>query len=183
MNRRLYKILGDLEVEIEILDNPFQLPLEALFQMAARINKKRSFLFVSKVLGKHIPVVPEVSLLSGAALAYLYQKHCGGEIIGDIAEIVRGIVNPQEAAAIYRRVKANLLPIPEPALFIGFAETATALGHSMYDAFTGPAKYIHTTRDALVESGPALTFEEEHSHATAHRCYPSEVDFSAGTSQ
>ncbi|WP_340924375.1 phosphoribosyltransferase family protein [Paenibacillus sp. FSL R5-0527] len=180
MNRRLYKILGDLEVEIEILDNPFQLPLEALFQMAARINKKRSFLFVSKVLGKHIPVVPEVSLLSGAALAYLYQKHYGGEITGDMAEIVRGIVNPQEAAAIYRRVKANLLPIPEPALFIGFAETATALGHSMYDAFTGPAKYIHTTRDALVESGPALTFEEEHSHATAHRCYPSEVDFFRG---
>lgn len=180
MNRHLYKILGDLEVEIEILDNPFHLPLEALFQMAARINKKRSFLFVSKVLGKHIPVVPEVSLLSGAALAYLYQKHCGGETTGDIAEIVRGIVNPEEAAAIYKGVKANLLPITEPAMFIGFAETATALGHSMYDIFSGPAKYIHTTRDVMVESGPTLTFEEEHSHATAHRCYPSNVDFFHG---
>ncbi|WP_178075813.1 phosphoribosyltransferase family protein [Paenibacillus oralis] len=169
-----------MEVEIEILDNPFQLPLEALFQMAARINKKRSFLFVSKVLGKHIPVVPEVSLLSGAALAYLYQKHCGGEITGDIAEIVRGIVNPEAAAAIYKGVKANLLPIPEPALFIGFAETATALGHSMYAIFSGPAKYIHTTRDVMVESEPTLTFEEEHSHATAHRCYPSNVDFFRG---
>ncbi|MGZ7445008.1 phosphoribosyltransferase family protein [Paenibacillus sp. TH7-28] len=169
-----------MEVEIEILDNPFQLPLEALFQMAARINKKRSFLFVSKVLGKHIPVVPEVSLLSGAALAYLYQKHCGGEITGDIAGIVRGIVNPEEAAAIYKGVKANLLPIPEPALFIGFAETATALGNSMYDIFSGPAQYIHTTRDVMVESEPTLTFEEEHSHATAHRCYPSHVDFFRG---
>ena len=34
------------------------LPLESLFDIAERRNPKRSFLFVSKVLGKHIPVSP-----------------------------------------------------------------------------------------------------------------------------
>lgn len=33
-------------------------PLESLFDIAERRNPKRSFLFVSKVLGKHIPVSP-----------------------------------------------------------------------------------------------------------------------------
>ncbi|MCS3431210.1 hypothetical protein M2387_001746 [Klebsiella sp. BIGb0407] len=34
------------------------LPLESLFDIAERRNPKRGFLFVSKVLGKHIPVSP-----------------------------------------------------------------------------------------------------------------------------
>lgn len=34
------------------------MPLESLFDIAERRNPKRSFLFVSKVLGKHIPVSP-----------------------------------------------------------------------------------------------------------------------------
>lgn len=36
------------------------LSLDALFDIAERRNPKRSFLFVSKVLGKHIPVSPKV---------------------------------------------------------------------------------------------------------------------------
>ncbi|WP_300001330.1 phosphoribosyltransferase domain-containing protein [uncultured Cedecea sp.] len=36
------------------------LPLEFLFDIAERRNPKRSFLFVSKVLGKHIPVSPQI---------------------------------------------------------------------------------------------------------------------------
>ncbi|CAK9885520.1 MAG: hypothetical protein XXXJIFNMEKO3_01920 [Candidatus Erwinia impunctatus] len=35
-------------------------PPESLFDIAERRNPKRAFLFVSKVLGRHIPVKPAV---------------------------------------------------------------------------------------------------------------------------
>lgn len=162
------------------MDNPFGVPLESLFRMAARINKKRSFLFVSKLLGKHIPVIPEVSLLGGAALALLYQIHANGKLKLDIHDIMRALVDLDSAGETYKYMKSNLLELSEPTLFVGFAETATALGHSMYDVFIGPSKYIHTTRDEIVGTNPLLTFEEEHSHATAHRCYASDPEFFHG---
>jgi hypothetical protein len=37
-----------------------QRPLDMLLDFAARQNPKRGFLFVSKVLGKHIPAAPSV---------------------------------------------------------------------------------------------------------------------------
>jgi len=43
-------------------DNTYQ--LEDLLGFAQRINPKRAFLFVSKVLGRHIPVSP--SIMRGA---------------------------------------------------------------------------------------------------------------------
>ncbi len=47
---------GELTVEVHSSD----IPLEDLCGFAARRNPKRGFLFVSKVLGKHIPVKPSV---------------------------------------------------------------------------------------------------------------------------
>lgn len=181
MNKYTYKLLGDLEVTIRVTHNPFQLPLESLFQMAARKNKKRGFLFVSKILGKHLPVDPAVSLLGGAALAVLYQEQQGGSIPDEYAGIMEALRYPERAKDVYGAVKKNLLPLDEAALFIAFAETATALGHGMYDVFSGPARFLHTTREMLHEVEPTLCFEEEHSHATAHRCYSHQPDFFAGT--
>lgn len=48
---------GTLELQIE----QTQLPLEELLDFAIRRNPKRGFLFVSKVLGKHIPISPSVA--------------------------------------------------------------------------------------------------------------------------
>src|SRR6476620_5963058 len=73
-----YTILDAITCSIEVRDNPYQLPLEELFTMAARINKKRSFLFVSKVLGKHFPIVPQKGLLTGALLAARYAETIKG---------------------------------------------------------------------------------------------------------
>ncbi len=42
---------GDLLIETHRED----MPLEALLDFASRQNPKRGFLFVSKVLGRHIP--------------------------------------------------------------------------------------------------------------------------------
>jgi hypothetical protein len=172
-SNHLFRIIGDFEVAIQITANPLQLPLDSLFQMAARINKKRSFLFVSKVLGKHIPVNPYVSLLSGASLALLYQQQ--RELVHDISlgltSILNAIQDPQRAKSTYELFKTDPTQLIEPTLFIGFAETATALGHSMFECFKGPAYYLHTTREEICGMDATITFEEEHSHATSHRCY------------
>ncbi len=160
--------------------------MDKLFAMAARVNKKRSFLFVSKVLGKHIPVNPYTSLLSGAALAILLYKELvpqsGQQMDKLIGEAVRGLLDPNYAKEAYQKLMDERLAFsfPEPIKFVGFAETATALGHSMYRLFDGGATYIHTTREDIPGLRPIIRFEEEHSHAVDHRCYALNEDAFAG---
>jgi hypothetical protein len=157
-----------MKIEVEIDENPYDLPIEGLFEMAARINKKRSFLFVSKILGKHIPVEPMKALLTGALLAQRY------------IETVKGIEVEQQGnlLSFFHKDVRNFLARPiigeefNPVI-IGFAETATALGHAFFDAFQC-ADFFHTTREELLNREPVIKFEEEHSHATSHRCYVSE---------
>lgn len=180
--KHTYKIKDELEVIVHITSNPLDLAMDELFLMAARVNKKRSFLFVSKLLGKHIPVVPNVSLLGGAALAVLLQYCYEGEMTVDLPEIVQAFREPSMyAEEVYTKLKSNPLPLSGPHLFIGFAETATALGHSMYDACSGATQYLHTTRESIRELNSLISFEEEHSHATAHRCYAIDPAFFQGT--
>ncbi|WNS47028.1 phosphoribosyltransferase family protein [Paenibacillus sp. MMS20-IR301] len=155
--------------------------------MAARINKKRSFLFVSKVLGKHIPVNPYTPLLSGAALALLLylemsEDAADREMMDKLMDqAVHGLIHPEYAEEAYRDLLAACLVLPRPVLFIGFAETATALGHSMYNMFARGASYIHTTREHIPELESVVTFEEEHSHAVDHLCYALNSKLLSGT--
>jgi adenine/guanine phosphoribosyltransferase-like PRPP-binding protein len=60
------------------------------------------------------------------------------------------------------------------ALVLGFAETATGLGHCVAEALD--AEYLHTTRRSVPGAVAALAFEEEHSHATTHRLLPARVE-------
>ncbi|HTG69135.1 MAG TPA: phosphoribosyltransferase [Candidatus Udaeobacter sp.] len=173
-NQQSFNIIGDLEITIKVTGNAFQIPLEHLFQMAARINTKRSFLFVSKVLGKHIPVRPHVSLLSGAALGLLYQQFRGEPLPIRIEQLLHAFEAPGSAGEIYDLMKNSKMKADEKTLFIGFAETATALGHSMFDMFDGHASFLHTTRESIASMTSCIDFEEEHSHATTHRCYASD---------
>lgn len=53
---------------------------------------------------------------------------------------------------------------------ISFAETGTAIGHSVFDYIEGDYEFIHTTRE-IVEEYKSLDFLEEHSHATDHKLY------------
>jgi hypothetical protein len=76
-------------------------------------------------------------------------------------------VDPCEALEAGARLAARLpaaVVQGEPLVF-GFAETATALGHSVAAAVPG-AVYVCSTRRPGVSS---LSFEEAHSHATEHR--------------
>ncbi|GGN98943.1 hypothetical protein GCM10010969_18630 [Saccharibacillus kuerlensis] len=187
-----YEMPEGLTVRVRVTSNPFGLEPDDLFQMAARINKKRSFLFVSRILGKHIPVDPHQSLLGGAVLALLWQRRRSEAVDGKNEAVEKGGIGSleevcsafrgdrNEARELYRRLRANKLHAGEPALFIAFAETATALGHAMYDCFAGDTRFLHTTREDLVDRQPVLSFEEEHSHATSHRCYARENSFFEG---
>jgi hypothetical protein len=172
LQKRLYEIVDGLKVEVSVTSNPYELELDHLFQMAARINKKRSFLFVSTLLGKHIAVPPALSLSSGAVLGCLYEAIIlGKETTVPVVELQRSFEDIKQANLLYRQLMDTKIRVEQPTLFIGFAETATALGHSMFDAFEGNIAFLHTTREQIGELESLINFEEEHSHAVSHRCY------------
>ncbi|MDI6626339.1 MAG: phosphoribosyltransferase [Rhodococcus sp. (in: high G+C Gram-positive bacteria)] len=110
-----------------------------------RRNPRRAHLLVSTVLGKHIPVDPDVVISAGNELAALVQTAVGGSDV-DV---------------------------------LGFAETATGLGHTVATAL-GAHCYLHSTRRHV----PVMTvhgeFEEGHSHATDHLLMPTSADLLAG---
>ncbi|WCD96545.1 phosphoribosyltransferase domain-containing protein [Streptomyces sp. HUAS 31] len=57
------------------------------------------------------------------------------------------------------------------AVVLGYAETATGLGHSVADG-VGLAPYLHSTRRPVAGVARAGGFEESHSHATSHLLLP-----------
>lgn len=125
---------GELRVAVDRSD----LPLDALCGFASRRNPKRPFLFVSRVLGRHLPVRPKTMRMVHRMLA--------------------------------ARLPAGL---PGPAVVVGMAETAVALGHGVHDAWRVMSKrddllFIHSTRYHLAGHRLLSTFEESHSHATGH---------------
>jgi len=159
-----YDILDSIDVGIEVVDNPYSIPIEQLFTMAARINKKRAFLFVSKVLGKHLPIDPNKGLLTAALLAARYVESVKGvETVGRESLLSAFL----EGGTFQRN---SFIPAHINPVVIGFAETATALGHAFFDCFQRAA-FFHTTREEIAGHDAMITFEEEHSHATSHRCY------------
>ncbi|MGV9721010.1 phosphoribosyltransferase domain-containing protein [Nocardia beijingensis] len=58
-----------------------------------------------------------------------------------------------------------------PAVVLGFAETATGLGHCVA-ARIGASCYLHSTRRAVPHATTLAGFEEGHSHATSHLLQP-----------
>jgi len=166
-----YKLEGQ-RVTVTLKDNPFNFAPQTLFSLAARKNKKRRFLFVSNVLGKHVPVDPFVSLLAGVALAVQFLSKVHGVDHVDTQDIVQALKTKKDTKKVYETVvEQSLIPLPEETLFIGFAETATGLGHAAFSLFD-KAHYLHTTREQIPLLESELNFDEDHSHAVNHRCYP-----------
>ncbi|MED1747672.1 phosphoribosyltransferase family protein [Bacillus zhangzhouensis] len=165
-----------MEVDLDLKEGALQLEKEHLFEMAARVNKKRAFLFVSKVLGKHIPVHPVKPLLVSGLLAMAYAKEQTGKTPLHQDRLVESLKTDDHATLTeaYEALKKEKLSAGKQPIVIGFAETATALGHGVFDVIEG-ASYIHTTREQLLDFDPALVFEEEHSHATDQLCYADEA--------
>ncbi|MFF3335431.1 phosphoribosyltransferase [Streptomyces sp. NPDC002888] len=65
------------------------------------------------------------------------------------------------------------------AVVVGYAETATGLGHSVADGL-GQAPYLHSTRRPVPGVARAGGFEESHSHATSHLLLPEDQALLAG---
>ncbi|MFJ3664828.1 phosphoribosyltransferase [Streptomyces sp. NPDC090106] len=95
---------------------------------------------------------------------------------------------PQSPSVVYghgfalgRRVR-ELLGTDEAAraVVLGYAETATGLGHSVADGI-GLAPYLHSTRRPVEGVAQAGGFEESHSHATSHLLLPEDSAFLAGS--
>ena len=101
-------------------------------------NKKRNYLIVNPLQGKHMPVSP------GEALK-LFDCLADKLILEDAGRV----------------------------LFIGFAETATAIG--MEIAIRHNAKYIQTTRE-VISDVDFLFFTESHSHATEQKLVKEDMD-------
>ncbi|WP_330340358.1 phosphoribosyltransferase [Streptomyces sp. NBC_00557] len=94
---------------------------------------------------------------------------------------------PQSPAVVYghgfrlgRRVAELLSPAEaRAAVVLGYAETATGLGHAVADGL-GTAPYLHSTRRPVAGIAPAGGFEESHSHATSHLLLPEDPALLAG---
>lgn len=71
-----------------------------------------------------------------------------------------------------RRVRALLGDaLADEAVVLGYAETATGLGHSVADGIAG-VTCLHSTRRPVRGVEAVGGFEEEHSHATSHLLLP-----------
>ena len=169
----------DLEgqsIAVTLSNNPFNFEPQTLFSLAARKNKKRRFLFVSKVLGKHVPADPFIPLLAGAALAVQFQKKIHQVEHADTQAIMQALKSHEATQSVYETViNRSLITLPEKTLFIGFAETATGLGHAVFSLFD-QAHYLHTSREQIPQLTSVLNFNEDHSHAVNHKCYPLDAE-------
>ncbi|MGL4762561.1 MAG: phosphoribosyltransferase domain-containing protein [Sarcina sp.] len=155
-------------MKIEIKKNIYDIDLKDLIVMANRANnEKRNFLFVSKILGKHIEVKPDVCKIIGYMLASLTcERHKNTNVI---MESFKGKENNlKEWFKTEYRCKDNVA-------VLGFAETATGLGMAVASAIKD-SFYLTTTRENIIDMKSILKFEEEHSHATTHKCYLNDID-------
>ncbi|MFI9820850.1 phosphoribosyltransferase [Streptomyces sp. NPDC052013] len=93
---------------------------------------------------------------------------------------------PQSPSVVYgygvrlgRRVRELLGDEAHRAVVLGYAETATGLGHSVADGLA-VAPYLHSTRRPVPGVATAGGFEESHSHATSHLLLPEDPALLAG---
>jgi len=164
-----FNVLDKLQMNISLVDNPMDMKMHQLFEVGMRVNPKRSFLFVSKLLGKHLAVSPDVPKITGYLLAELFLNHVKKDSMGVANTLMTYLSTEKKTEEVEKalRIKYDL---KENTLFIGFAETATGLGHAVFSAFNN-SSFVHTTREDVASIRSIFDFQEEHSHATDHRCY------------
>ncbi len=82
--------------------------------------------------------------------------------------------------ALGERVRETLRGDGATPVVLGYAETATGLGHCVAEALPG-ATYLHSTRRPVDGVAPLGGFEEEHSHATSHLLLPQDRELLSGS--
>ncbi len=162
-------VVGRLGVRLEAVSG---VDAAALLGVAVRRNPLRAHLLVSRVLGKHVPADPRTVRAAGLLLGLLVADALADRPARPLpTDRLHAAARGDGAAGA--ALHAGLAPEgPTDALVLGFAETATALGHCVAEALT--ADYLHSTRRAVPGVAPAGGFTEEHSHATAHDLLPAD---------
>ena len=127
------------------LDNDTTYQLEDLLGFAQRINPKRAFLFVSKVLGRHIPVAPSTMRHAFTDLANL--------VPSDLPEPILVIGMAETAVGLSAGVHQALQTRYPNALLLNS---------------TRHAQHNDDNSETLL-----TTFSEDHSHASQHLIYQS----------
>jgi len=180
-SEKKYIIDKNLKIDVHINKNRYDLPCESLFNMAARKNIKREFLFVSRVIGKHLPMNPLALNLIGGILARGWLEERENifleetQILVNAFKYLQGKENGQSldnsllAPAI--KILKDPIKLSHKTLFIGFAETATGVSQAVFNSFSN-ATYIHTTREDIKSIKSSILFQEEHSHAMEHQLFP-----------
>lgn len=180
-SEKKYIIDKNLEINLEIKKNRYEIPSEFLFNMAARKNTKREFLFVSRVIGKHLPMNPLALNLIGGILARSWLEERENIFLEETEILVNSFnyLQGREAGQTVdnsmlesaRKILENPIKLKHKTLFIGFAETATGFAHAVFNSFSN-STYIHTTREDIKDIEASILFQEEHSHAMEHQLYP-----------
>ena len=122
--------------------------LEDLLGFAQRINPKRAFLFVSKVLGRHIPVAPSTMRHAFTDLANL--------VPDDLPEPILVIGMAETAVGLSAGVHQALQTRYPQALLLNSTR------HAQHDGNHDKSSHYLLT-----------TFSEDHSHASQHLIYQS----------
>ncbi|MGW1210414.1 phosphoribosyltransferase [Streptomyces sp. NPDC002499] len=137
--------------------------------------------WVAERLGLELVGDTKLTDLLGLALrrnpkrAHLLVSNVLGKHVPQAPSVVYGY-----GFALGRRVR-ELLGTEEArtAVVLGYAETATGLGHSVADGI-GLAPYLHSTRRPVAGVAAAGGFEEAHSHATSHLLLPEDPELLVG---
>lgn len=181
---------------IEVVDAPTEVGGEAtaggpglrmhdLFGLALRINPRRPHLLVSTVLAKHVPTDPRVVRAAGLLLGLGVATHLrralpADDLGGLLARAVAPEAGEDDLVALDAAVAAATATVADgDGVVLGYAETATALGHLVARALRLPS--LHSTRRHVPGAEPALGFDEAHSHATEHLLLPADPALLATT--
>lgn len=156
-------------MKFQILENKHNINIDSLMSIGYRENNaKRNFLFISKCLGKHLIVNPEIVNLTGLILTYdIFGKEMFSWNIEKLVSLLEHPFPDMKHVEAYKNASNSIHKI-ENSIVIGFAETATAIGVPIAKAIN--AYYVNTSREPIVSIKSCLDFEETHSHATSHQC-------------
>jgi adenine/guanine phosphoribosyltransferase-like PRPP-binding protein len=155
-------------------DPSSRVELPVLVGIALRRNPSRAQLLVSTVLGKHVPTDARIVYGAGRLLGLAVAEELTGRACGVDSGIrlLRRALDGEHGAAreLVEGGTARAAAVVEQVTVLGYAETATALGHSVADALG--ADCLHSTRRPVAGVAPVVGFEEAHSHATSHLLLP-----------
>lgn len=180
-------VAGRLGVGIHSGRSAAGISLDDLVGLAIRRNPRRAHLLVSTVLGKHVPTDPRLVYAAGRLLGFLTAGELAGTtrvaeaaLAGGLATALARAVDAEPGAAAHLLAAVDALhdvvpPTPAGTVVVGYAETATALGHCVGEALK--AGSLHSTRRPVAGVSPAAGFAEEHSHATEHLLLPEDPTF------